>query len=93
MVQVIDSKKDCDTCMKSDVCKFKDEYDNLYHNIQDDFSCDNTIFEIKLNCKKCSSITLTGPAISSWASPTGTGVGTGDVLDRNGGITVNESSL
>ena len=49
MVQVIDSKKDCDTCMKSDVCKFKDEYENLYHNIQDDFSCDNTIFEIKLN--------------------------------------------
>lgn len=56
MVQVIDNKKDCDTCIKSDVCKFKDEYDNLYNNIKDDFSYDHTIFEIKLNCKKYSSI-------------------------------------
>ena len=93
MVQVVNSKKDCDTCMKSDVCKFKDEYENLYHNIQDDFSCDNTIFEIKLKCKKCSSITLTGPVISTWTPPAGTGVGTNDVLYKSGGITINESSL
>lgn len=94
MVQIInDNKKDCDTCMKADVCRFKDEYDNLYNNIKDDFSCDNTIFEIKLNCKKCSSMTITGPLISPWSPATGIGNGTGDVLYRDGGITINESSL
>lgn len=85
MVQVIDSKKDCDTCIKSDVCKFKDEYDNLYNNIKDDFSYDHTIFEIKLNCKRCSSIE---PVISSWTAP----IGTSNILYKNGGITINESS-
>lgn len=94
MVQTInDSKKDCDICMKSDVCRFKDEYYNLYNNIKNDFSCDNIIFEIKLNCKKCSPMTFTGPIISSWSPATGVGTETSDVLYRDGGIKINENSL
>lgn len=42
----------CNTCIKKDVCKFKEEYMQTFRNIQDDFHYPSDTFEVKLNCKK-----------------------------------------
>lgn len=53
MVQVLDDlSMQCVSCVKRDVCKFQEEYEQTFLNIKDDFRYPTEIFEVKLKCKK-----------------------------------------
>ena len=51
MVQVVNSKKDCDTCMKSDVCMYKSDIEKNIKEI-DDLLLNNEILGATFTCKK-----------------------------------------
>lgn len=60
MLQVInESNIQCKTCLKRDVCKYKEEYLQTFRNIQEDIPHLNDIFTIELKCNKAVNHLLT----------------------------------
>lgn len=80
MMQVLgEDNIQCNTCIKRDVCKFKEEYMQTFRNIQDDFHYPSDTFEVKLNCKKY----ISQVVMSTETYPWGVRGGTGDIAYLN----------
>lgn len=86
MMQVLgEDNIQCNTCIKRDVCKFKDEYMQTFRNIQDDFHYPSDTFEVKLNCKKyIGQVVMSVENYPSW--PSGVRGGTADIAYLNNSV-------
>lgn len=49
----------CNTCLKRDVCKYREEYLQTFRNIQEDIPHLNDIFTVELKCNKAVNHLLT----------------------------------